>query len=167
MIKEGCLDGVDEVYGYHNIPNFEEGDIRVCEGPIMAKVTTVKIKVIGQGGHGSVPHMIKDVISAGAAILNALHTVKSRCIDSKENFIFTLTQFTSGFTYNVFPDEAFMQGTIRSYNDKTLEIIKSKIKLLAENTAEAMGCVADVSLVDMYPATVNHKTETQHIVRIA
>jgi hippurate hydrolase len=91
MIKEGCLDGVDEVYGYHNIPNFEEGDIRVCEGPIMAKVTTVKIKVIGQGGHGSVPHMIKDVISAGAAILNALHTVKSRCIDSKENFIFTLT----------------------------------------------------------------------------
>lgn len=60
-----------------------------------------------------------------------------------------------------------MQGTIRSYNDKTLEIIKSKIKLLAENTAEAMGCVADVSLVDMYPATVNHKTETQHIVRIA
>ena len=167
MIKEGCLDGVDEVYGYHNIPNFEEGDIRVCEGPIMAKVTTVKIKVVGQGGHGSVPHMIKDVISAGAAILNALHTIKSRCIDSKENFIFTLTQFTSGFTYNVFPDEAFMQGTIRSYNDKTLEIIKAKIRLLAENTAEAMGCKALVELIDMYPATVNHRTETQHVMRIA
>jgi metal-dependent amidase/aminoacylase/carboxypeptidase family protein len=39
MIKEGCLDGVDEVYGYHNIPNFDEGDIRVCEGPFFAKVT--------------------------------------------------------------------------------------------------------------------------------
>lgn len=36
MIKEGCLNGVDEVYGLHNVPNFDEGDIRVCNGPIMA-----------------------------------------------------------------------------------------------------------------------------------
>lgn len=91
MIKEGCLDGVDEVYGFHNIPNYDEGDVRVCEGPIMASTTKVKINVIGQGGHGSVPHLIKDVITAGSAILNALHTIKSRGIDSKENFTFTLT----------------------------------------------------------------------------
>jgi hippurate hydrolase len=69
MIKEGCLEGVDEVYGYHNIPNFDEGDIRVIDGPIMAEVTIVKIKVLGKGGHGSVPHMINDVISASTAIL--------------------------------------------------------------------------------------------------
>jgi amidohydrolase len=25
MIEEGCLDGVDEVYGMHNVPNFREG----------------------------------------------------------------------------------------------------------------------------------------------
>jgi len=91
MIKEGCLDGVDEVYGYHNVPNFEEGDVRVIEGAIMAQVAPVKIKVVGKGGHGSTPHMVNDVITAGGAILNNLHTIKSRCVDSKENFIFTLT----------------------------------------------------------------------------
>jgi metal-dependent amidase/aminoacylase/carboxypeptidase family protein len=47
MIKEGCLIGVDEVYGYHNIPNFDEGDVRVVEGAIMASSTIVKIKVKG------------------------------------------------------------------------------------------------------------------------
>lgn len=47
MIKEGCLEGVDEVYGYHNIPNFDEGDIRVCEGGFFAAVTFVKIKIVG------------------------------------------------------------------------------------------------------------------------
>lgn len=47
MIKEGCLEGVDEVYGYHNIPNFDEGDIRVCEGPFFAKVTQVRIYING------------------------------------------------------------------------------------------------------------------------
>jgi hippurate hydrolase len=167
MIKEGCLEGVDEVYGYHNVPNFEEGDVRVCPGPIMAQANIVRIKVHGKGGHGSVPHMINDVITAGSAILNALHTVKSRCIDSKENFVFTLTQFTSGFTYNVFPDEAFMQGSIRSYNAKTYELIMSKIKNIAENTALAMGCKADVEFIDLYPPTINHAKETEHVIRVA
>ena len=47
MIKEGCLEFVDEIYGYHNIPNFDEGDIRVCEGPFFARSSTVKIYVNG------------------------------------------------------------------------------------------------------------------------
>lgn len=41
MVKENCLAGVDEVYGFHNIPNFDEGDIRVCEGAFFAAVTVV------------------------------------------------------------------------------------------------------------------------------
>lgn len=56
MIKEGCLEGVDEVYGYHNVPNFDEGDVRVIEGAIMSRSIVVRIKVFGKGGHGSAPH---------------------------------------------------------------------------------------------------------------
>ena len=47
MIEENCVDGVEEVYGLHNIPNFDEGDIRVCSGPFMAAFTGVTIKVEG------------------------------------------------------------------------------------------------------------------------
>ena len=47
MIKEKCLDCVDEVYGFHNMPNFDEGDIRVCEGAFFAAATIVKIRIIG------------------------------------------------------------------------------------------------------------------------
>jgi metal-dependent amidase/aminoacylase/carboxypeptidase family protein len=47
MVKDGCLDGIEEIYGYHNIPDFDEGDIRVIPGPIMASSTTVKIRVFG------------------------------------------------------------------------------------------------------------------------
>jgi amidohydrolase len=83
MIEEGCLDNIDEVYGYHNIPNFDEGDIRVCEGPFFAAVTQVRIKVKGQGGHGSAPHKLRDPITAAAMIHTALHSIKSRNIDSR------------------------------------------------------------------------------------
>jgi metal-dependent amidase/aminoacylase/carboxypeptidase family protein len=36
MIKAGCLDGIDEVYGFHNISLFTEGEVRVIPGPLMA-----------------------------------------------------------------------------------------------------------------------------------
>lgn len=167
MIEDGCLDGVDEVYGFHNMPYFEEGDIRVKPGPIMASSTTVKIRVVGQGGHGSVPHMLKDVITCGGAIINNLHTIKSRCVDSKENFIFSITKFDSGFTYNVFPDDATILGTIRTYKQEVLNLVKEKLQHIARQTAETFGCQVEFELNDKYPPTVNHETETEHVIRIA
>jgi len=68
MVKEGCLEGVDEVYGLHNFPNFDEGDIRVCDGGFFAGIICVKITVKGQGGHGSSPHKIVDPIAAANQI---------------------------------------------------------------------------------------------------
>ena len=124
MIKEGCLDGIDEVYGYHNIPNFDEGDIRVCAGPFMASSTIVTIKVKGKGGHGSLPHKVNDPISAGALMLTSFHSIKARLINNSIPFVFSITQFKSGFTFNVFPDEAFIQGSIRAYNEEVLEDVK-------------------------------------------
>lgn len=47
MIEEGCLDGIQEVYGYHNIPNFDEGDIRVCEGGFFAASISIYIEILG------------------------------------------------------------------------------------------------------------------------
>ena len=47
MIKEGCLENISEVYGFHNVPNFDEGDIRVCEDAIFAGETSVEIRVNG------------------------------------------------------------------------------------------------------------------------
>jgi hippurate hydrolase len=39
MIEEGCLTNIFEIYGYHNVPNFDEGNIRVCEGGFFAYAT--------------------------------------------------------------------------------------------------------------------------------
>jgi hippurate hydrolase len=92
MIKEGCLDQIDEVYGYHNIPNFDEGDIRVCPGPFFANSTQVLITITGQGGHGSAPHKITDPITAATMIHTALNSIKSRNIDSRQNIVFSICQ---------------------------------------------------------------------------
>ncbi|CAK4456566.1 unnamed protein product [Aphanomyces euteiches] len=56
MIKDGCLEGVNQVYGYHN-SSFPLGNIQVKAVSLMAHLTFFKIS--GPGGHGSAPHATK------------------------------------------------------------------------------------------------------------
>ena len=69
MIADGCLEGVDEVYGLHNTPIFPEGEIHIRDGPIYAAYSDIKIIIRGKGGHSSMPHMFTDVISAGSSLV--------------------------------------------------------------------------------------------------
>lgn len=55
MIEEGCLEGVDEVYGFHNWPTHPVGYCLVKPGPMMAEMNVLEIEIIGKGGHGSEP----------------------------------------------------------------------------------------------------------------
>ena len=156
MIEEGCLENIDEVYGYHNIPNFDEGDIRVCKDGFFAGGTLVKITVKGQGGHGSAPHKLHDTITAATMVLLALNSIQSRDIDSRQNFVFTICHFQSGQTFNVFPESAFMEFTIRYYDKETLKKIKQRIISISQSVAEGLGCVAEVDILDVYPPVLNH-----------
>lgn len=56
MVKEGCLEGVDEVYGFHQWPSHKAGQIFCKPGPVMSDPVIWNIKIIGKGGHASVPH---------------------------------------------------------------------------------------------------------------
>ena len=146
MVKAGCLNTVDEVYGLHNIPFFDEGDIRVKAGADWAQAALLKITVYGKGGHGSTPHKIIDPISCAMQIFEALHTIKSRNIDSKQNVVINIGNVQSGSIYNVFPDEAFMQGTIRSFDKPTQEKIIERIEGISINMAKAMNCTVDLDI---------------------
>lgn len=157
MIKEHCLEGVDEVFGMHNMPDFPEGDIRVQAGPVMSGISEVIIKITGKGGHGSMPHKVQDTITAGAHVLIALNQIKAREVDNKEQFVFTICSFNSGHTFNVFPDDAYLKGTVRAYKIELLDFIQERIKHIATKTAEALNCQAEVTFQNYYPPIINHQ----------
>jgi len=62
MIKEGCLEGVSEIYGFHNIPLFDIGTCHVKSGPMMSHVSTFTVDIMGKGGHGSKPDVCVDPV---------------------------------------------------------------------------------------------------------
>ena len=121
MVEEGCLEGIDEVYGYHNIPLFDEGDIRVCSGGFFAWDIVVTITIHGQGGDASVPHLVRDPITAASMLHASLSSIRARNIDSSKNIVFTICSIKSsgsGSDPGVYPDKCTMEGTIRSYDDE-------------------------------------------------
>jgi len=111
MIQEGCLIGIDEIYGQHNFPG-AEGKIAVKTKEMMAGVVTVDIEIIGKGGHGSEPANSIDPITAGCLVHNALHTIKSRKMLNSSVAAFTICKFVTGSTFNVIPETCEMEGTI-------------------------------------------------------
>jgi metal-dependent amidase/aminoacylase/carboxypeptidase family protein len=53
MVENGCLDEVDEVYGFHQWPTAPLGQLWCKEGPVMSEITILEINIIGTSGHGS------------------------------------------------------------------------------------------------------------------
>jgi hippurate hydrolase len=62
MIKDNCLEGVEEVYGHHNWPTHKVGFCMVMDGPVMSEFVKIDIKLIGKGGHSSNPQTAIDPV---------------------------------------------------------------------------------------------------------
>jgi metal-dependent amidase/aminoacylase/carboxypeptidase family protein len=45
MIKEGCMKGVDECYGYHNLPMDKEGVLMVKPNLVMVRNSILSIYI--------------------------------------------------------------------------------------------------------------------------
>jgi len=132
----------------------------------LAATTIVKITIRGRGGHASVPHQLSDPITAAAMVHSALNSIKSRNLDSRKNILFTICHFKAGETQNVYPDSAFMQGTIRRYDIPSRERMKERIRTICCDVAAGFNCKAEVDLNDLYPPTINHPEQTAHVIRL-
>ena len=72
MIAQGCLEGVDEVYGLHNDPGTPVGKIRTRIGPLLAAGDRFDLIIQGRGCHAARPHYGLDPVIAGAQLITRL-----------------------------------------------------------------------------------------------
>ncbi|CAI2371309.1 unnamed protein product [Moneuplotes crassus] len=167
MIKEGCLEGVDEIYGYHNAPMGQEGTISLKSGPVMAGIEEVYIDIEGVGGHGSEPANATDPITAACHLHSAFHTIKSRNTFNTDVVAFTICELNSGTTFNVIPRTAKMSGTIRYYDEKVKNLCVKRIEELTNEICEGFNCTSKVFIGNNYPSVINHEKQTEIVMEIA
>ena len=164
MIEEGVMKGpkVDFVFGLHISNNEKSGEVGVREGSLMAAPDTFKVKITGKGGHGSAPHETVDPVYVAAHVILALQGVSSRMINPIRPFVLTVGSVHSGTKENIIPDEAFLEGTIRTLDEETRRRAKKKIEEVAKGACRAFGAAAEVEFEqDAYPVTVNDPRTTR------
>ena len=167
MIEQGCLEGIDEVYGMHNWPTIPLGCLRTIAGPCMAAVSEFAIDVRGQGVHASQPQDGRDPVLAAAHLVTALQSIVSRNIHYQDRAVGSVTTIHGGEAFNVIPDTVTLGGTIRVLSEESNQLIETRIAEIAAGTAAAMGCTAEVRIKRMYPVLINAPEPTALVQAVA
>src|SRR5579859_2211668 len=167
MVKEGVLENprVDAVFGLHIQSLLPSGTLNYRSGALMAAVDGFNVKVTGKGSHGATPWEGIDPVVVASQIVSGLQTIVSRQTALTEAAaVITVGTFHAGVRRNIIPDEANLQGTIRTFGPEMQKKIHEKIRLTATKIAEASGATADVSINIMFPATTNDPALTKMMV---
>ena len=161
MLDHGLLEAVPQkpmrIFGIHNRPEVDCGDVVVHKGPLMSEKNIYTITFRGVPGHGSLPHKCVDPIVAAASFVTGLQTVVSRNVDPFEPVICTVNSLTAGAPDIPVPKEAVVTGYFRSFDHDTHVRMEERVRRLAESTAEAYECGCDIDIVHAVPAVDNRE----------
>lgn len=169
MVQEGILEryGIDEVYALHTMPGQDAGSFATCPGPIMAAVDTFHIDIRGQGGHGAMPQETRDPVIAAAGITQAIQTIVSRNHHALQDLVVSVTQIHSGSAENIIPEEAYVNGTIRTFDPEVQKMVWTRLEEIVAGQAASYGVEAELRIVRGYPATVNDAGKVAFAAKVA
>ena len=85
-----------------------------------------------------------DALLAAAALAQALQTVISRESDPLKPTVMTIGILQSGTAFNILPENAYMEGSIRTLEEEQREVNRTAVRRMAESTAAAYRCTAKV-----------------------
>ena len=158
MIEQGCMQNpeVDAVFGLHITSKLNTHKVGYRSGPLMASADQFRIFVRGEQTHGAQPWSGVDPIVVGSQIVLGLQTIVSRKMNlTEEPSVVTVGSFQAGNRSNIIPDEAKMEGTIRTFDEKHRSEIHEFIQKITTLIAESGGAKAKVHIAQGYPVTVN------------
>ena len=167
MIEDGCLEGVDVIFGTHLWAPMPLGEVQFREDAIMAAADRFEIVIQGKGGHGAEPQHSVDAIVVGAHFVTQLQTIVSRRIAPLQSAVVTIGHFEAINPFNVIADTAKIHGTVRAFDESLRLQIKEEIEMILNYTCKAMHADYEYRYFDGYPPVINHKNETQFLLQVA
>lgn len=167
MIEDGCLDGVDVIFGVHLQAQTPLGEVNYRVGPLNAAADSFEVTIQGQGGHGAYPHKTKDSIVIGSKLVGNIQDIVSRKVNPLEPAVISIGTFEAVNANNIIADTAFLKGTVRTYSDEVRDYIEKELEHVLQSTCELYGAKGELIYDRGYPALITHKAETNFVAEIA
>ena len=167
MIEDGCLEGLDEIYGIH-VWNYQPvGEVGVKDGPVLAAADMFDIKIKGIGGHGAAPQGTVDSIVIASHLVQALQTIVSRNTNPLESTVISVGKINGGHNFNIIADEVSLSGTARAYTEENRSLIKTRMKEIIQGIEKTFSAQITFDYKDGYPPTINHTEPAEKVLKAA
>ena len=169
MLRDGVIESpkVDKTLSLHLWNEKPLGWVNVAKGPVMAGAEQFLVKLIGRGGHGAVPQATIDPILAAAQVVSAAQSIVSRNVGPLETAVLSFTMFHSGTAFNIIPQEAVLEGTIRSFDPRVRQKVLERFDQVVRGVASAMGCRVEIIMKRLSPALINAEDVTDSVQETA
>lgn len=166
MVKDGVFRDFkpDAVFGMHVVSSMAVGSVGLRAGGAMASSDTFRIDVHGRQSHGAMPWKSIDPVVTAADIVISAQTIVSRELDiNRDPAVVTFGVFNAGQRFNIVPESAQLQGTVRTFDEDMRKQTLASLKRIAENVAAAHGATAETQIVDSNPVNYNDPALTARV----
>jgi len=168
MVREGLFKDFkpDAVFGMHVVSFLPVGSVGVRAGGEMASSDTFRIVVHGRQSHGATPWKGIDPIVTAAQIVTSAQAIVSRQLDINSNpAVVTFGIFSGGQRFNIVPDTAELQGTVRAFDEPMRKQALASLKNFAEHVAAANGATVEtqIPLGESNPVNLNDPALTERV----
>ena len=168
MIEHGILENpkVDAALAYHVSPGQMPVGIYMYNstGTMMYSVDGFHIEIKGKGSHGAYPQNSIDPINIAAHVYLALQSIIAREVDPSKACLMTVGKFQAGTAANIIPDTAVLEGTIRTNDKASRELLVHRMKETAIRIAETFGGTAEITMISEVPPLICNPELTEQIV---
>ena len=83
--------------------------------------------------------MTKDAVVMVSQYIAHIQTITSRATDLMEAAVLNLGKVEAGEPFNIIAEHAKLEGTVRTFDAKTRDIVETEMKRYAERTAAMYG----------------------------
>lgn len=163
MVQEGCMQGVEAVFGAHVSPELPLGAVGVKSGTFYAASDTFEIRVRGKSCHGATPQLGVDALAAAAKLALSLKKLPQK---SGQPCVLTVGTLHAGTAINVLAGEAVMTGILRTLGKENRMQMRKFLREAVCDIARETGVTAELSLHESYPGVTNDRCQTARAERV-
>lgn len=163
VVAAGGLDDVERAYALHCDPHTDVGLVGSRVGAITAAADHIVVRLSGQGGHTSRPHLTEDVVFALAQVVTGVPAVLSRRVDPRAGVAMVWGRIAAGAASNAIPRRGEVAGTLRCLDSSVWARAGTLITDAVQEIVRPYGVTAEVDHVRGVPPTVNDADAVQVI----
>ena len=149
------------IIGEHVDNGLEVGELGFCKGEFMAANDELRFWVRGKGGHAAMRAELNDTVVAASHLVTMLNAVND------ENTVLSIGKIVADGATNVIPDEVYLEGTLRTFDEENRWATKCYIHDMAIVLDNHYGTTTEMDINHGYPAVVSNDELVEKAIALA